>query len=89
MREVNAMDIVFVLSTLYAVIGNAVVLLILASKNISTKFLWSGTPGYLYRVCAKEPTAGPRLRCFALSTDVAFAVCFLCVPVFFGVSGKS
>ena len=62
----------FVFSVLYAVLGNLVVYLILSRRQIPMRFVWAGTPTYLYRVCRQTPEVGLKLRRFAASTDVAF-----------------
>ncbi len=62
----------FALSVLYAVLGNVVVYFILLRRGVPVRFLWSGTPGYLYRVCARAtPSVSDRLRRFSYSTNVA------------------
>jgi len=69
---------VFAISIGYAVIGNAAVLWILIRRGVQVRFLWSGTPGYLYRICAENTsTVGKGLRGFALSTNIAFIVAAL------------
>jgi hypothetical protein len=72
------MYLVFAISVSYAVIGNATVLWILIRRGVEVRFLWSGTPGYLYRICAQNASAaGKGLRRFALSTNIAFIVAIL------------
>jgi hypothetical protein len=62
----------FVASTAYAVIGNAVVLMVLLHRKAPLRLIWSGTPFYLYGVCNRSsPAAGRALRAFALSTNLA------------------
>ena len=73
----SAVIIVFVVSVAYSVLGNAAVYVVLARRKVPTRFIWSGTPGYLYRVCTESPTVGPGLSRFAFSTNVAFVVAFL------------
>jgi hypothetical protein len=61
----------FVATIVYAVIGNAAVYIILVRKKIPVRFLWAGTPGYLYGVCCRATPPMPRiLRMFALSTNI-------------------
>jgi hypothetical protein len=55
----------------YAVLRNVAVYIILASRKVPMRFGWAGTPFYLYRVCAQASPAMPRLRTFALSTNIA------------------
>jgi hypothetical protein len=55
----------------YAVLGNFAVYVILVSRKVPVRFGWAGTPFYLYRVCVQASPAMPRLRTFALSTDIA------------------
>jgi hypothetical protein len=75
--------ILFTLSVLYAVLGNAIVYLILIRRKARMSTMWAGTPGYLYRVCVNEPTiVGPRLRRFAFSTNIAFFVAMIVGFVF-------
>ena len=65
----------FAVSALYAVVGNAAVAWVLIRRSVPVRFLWSGTPGYLYRICAENTTTvGKYLRRFAFSTNVAFLV---------------
>ncbi len=67
--------IIFALSVLYAVLGNIIVYIILIRRKVGLRFIWTGTPGYLYRVCLKERTiVGNRLCRFAFSTNIAFLV---------------
>ena len=68
---------IFVFSALYAVISNIIVYSALKRRKIPLPFGRSGMPGYLYRVCAKEPTVGTALRRFAFSTNVAYVIAFL------------
>ena len=64
----------------YAVLGNAFVLLALMRRNVPLNFMWAGIPGYLYRRCIGADV-GTALTQFALSTNVALVVAFLCSPV--------
>jgi hypothetical protein len=69
------MIFLFVLSVTYAVLGNAIVCLVLIRRKVSLSFFLAGTPGYLYRVCAQAgPVVGTPLRRFAWTTNVAFAL---------------
>jgi hypothetical protein len=58
-------------TVIYAVLGNAAVYVILVRRKIPVGFGWAGTPGYLYRICARASPTMPRLRTFALSTNIA------------------
>ena len=70
--------VAFGLSVLYAVLGNVVVYWLLVRRRVAVRFFWSGTPGYLYRVCAQAtPSVGIHLRRFAYSTNVAFLAAVL------------
>lgn len=63
----------FTITVAYSVVGNALLYVILRRRGISFRFMWSGTPGYLYRVCRQSTTPLPRaLTGFALSTYIAF-----------------
>jgi hypothetical protein len=60
------------LSVTYSVIGNAVVLLMLIRRRTPLRFLWAGTPFYLYGICNRaNPPTSRALRGFALSTNIA------------------
>jgi hypothetical protein len=69
----------------YAVIGNAVVGLILARRKASISFWRAGLPFYLYGVCNRlTPPTSRALRGFALSTNIAGILAIplaLCVAV--------
>jgi hypothetical protein len=63
----------FTISVAYAALGNAAVYILLRRRNVPVRFIWSGTPGYLYGVCRRSFPPVPRsLTRFALSTHVAF-----------------
>jgi hypothetical protein len=64
--------IIFVASVSFAVLGNAIVYIILVHRKVPLRSFWAGTPGYLYRVCVNSPSVGTRLRRFAFSTNIAF-----------------
>jgi hypothetical protein len=71
----NLLIIIFALSIAYAVIGNVVVYVILIRRKVPVRFLWAGTPGYLYRICANQSgLVSSGLRKFALSTNILFLV---------------
>lgn len=56
----------------YAALGNAFVLVALTRRKTPVRFIWAGTPFYLYRICNRsEPPASRALRIFALSTNIA------------------
>jgi hypothetical protein len=74
------MLVVFPLSVAYAVLGNVAVYWILRRRRIPMKFLWVGTPGYLYGLTIP----GTALRRFALSTNIVFIVAILCTVVMAG-----
>ena len=74
-----ALGSIFVFCVVYAVFGNLVVYLILSRRGVPMRFMWAGTPTYLYRVCAKSPDVGVALRRFAASTNIAFVVAMLFV----------
>ena len=75
MQEVAAN--LFVLCLSYAIVGNAIAYVILARRGIPVRFLWAGTPGYLYRVSSEDPRAGASLRRYCLSTNIAFVLAFV------------
>jgi hypothetical protein len=71
-------DFAFVLTVLYAVIGNAIVFLILAQRKVPLRFMWAGTPLYLYGMCKRLSPPMPILKAFALSTNISL---LLAVPL--------
>ncbi len=82
---IDLLLIIFALSVLYAVLGNAIVRVILRRRGVPVRWLWAGTPGYLYRVCAQAtPTVGNHLRGFAYSTDVAWLIAMISGVCAFG-----
>ncbi len=67
--------IIFTLTTVYAVLGNIIVYIILMRRKVRFRSIWAGTPGYLYRICLRERTVvGKRLCRFAFSTNIAFLI---------------
>jgi hypothetical protein len=71
----NLIMVLFALSVVYAVIGNAVVYVVLLRRKVPVRSIWAGVPTYLYRVCANaDSKVGTALRRLALSTDVALAI---------------
>jgi hypothetical protein len=63
---------IFAASIAYAAIGNTAVLLILLGRKIPLRFIWAGTPFYLYGLCNRAtPPTSRALRAFALSTNIA------------------
>jgi hypothetical protein len=70
--------IAFAVAVLYAVLGNVAVYIVLMRRGVPVRSMWAGTPGYLYRVCARaDGIVGAALRRFALSTNIAFLLAFL------------
>jgi hypothetical protein len=70
--------LVFALSITYAVVGNVVVLLILIRRRTPFRFIWAGTPLYLYGICNRStPPTSRALTGFALSTNIAL---FVAIP---------
>jgi len=70
--------VAFSVAVLYAVLGNVAVYVVLLRRGVSVKFMWAGTPGYLYRICHNAKRAvGTGLERFALSTNVALALAVL------------
>ena len=62
----------FMISVAYAALGNAAVYIVLRRRDVPFRFIWSGTPGYLYGVCRRSFPPVPRsLTRFALSTNFA------------------
>jgi hypothetical protein len=71
----NLIMVLFALSVVYAVVGNAVVYVVLLRRKVPVRSIWAGVPTYLYRVCANaDSKVGTALRRLALSTDVALAI---------------
>ena len=65
-------SLAFTISVAYAVLGNTAVYILLRRRNVLFRFIWSGTPGYLYGVCHRSFPPVPRsLTRLALSTNVA------------------
>ena len=63
----------FTITVTYAVLGNAVVYLLLRRRRIALLLMWSDTPGYLYGICRRSTPPLPHaLTRFALSTYIAF-----------------
>jgi hypothetical protein len=63
----------FMITVAYSAVGNAVLYVLLRRRGVAFRFVWSGTPGYLYRVCRRSTPPLPRaLTGFALSTYIAF-----------------
>ena len=80
-----AIGFIFVLSIVYAVLGNVVVYLILSRRKVPMRSMWAGTPTYLYRVCRQSPVVGVVLCRFVASTNVAFIVAMLLLIFLGGV----
>ncbi len=79
--------ILFVLSVAYSVVGNAMVYVMLVRRKVSLSFMWSGTPGYLYRKCVTSPdVVGNALTRFAFSTVASFLVVPVAAIGFFATS---
>lgn len=73
----GAFGIIAILSGLYAIVGNIAVHAALVERKVPVRFMWSGTPFYLYNLCVREPEkAGIGLRKFAFSTNIAFFLAF-------------
>jgi len=71
----NLLMVLFAMGVVYAVVGNAVVYVVLLRRKVPVRAIWAGVPSYLYRVCANaDPKVGAGLRRFALSTDVALVL---------------
>jgi hypothetical protein len=65
-------SLAFAISIAYAALGNAAVYILLRRRKVPIRFIWSGTPGYLYGICHRSIPPVPRsLTRFALSTNVA------------------
>lgn len=70
--------IAFASCVTYSVVGNALVLLVLIRRKTPLRFMWAGTPFYLYGICNRStPPTSRALRGFALSTNIAL---FLAIP---------
>ncbi len=78
--------IFLVVGITYSVIGNAVIYFIVKNKGIETKFIWTGTPGYLHKILVNQPeTFGKGMRIFSLSTIIVFVFVMLAGITFSGV----
>ena len=64
---------VFATCIAYAVIGNAIVLVVLLRRKTPLRTMRGGTPLYLYGVCSSLPNHRA-LTAFALSTNVALLI---------------
>lgn len=83
--EMNYSILIFVACLAYAVIGNAVIYLIVKNKGIEISFIWSGTPGYLHKILLKHPDIfGNRMRIFSSTTIIAFVLVMLSVVIMGG-----
>jgi hypothetical protein len=65
----------FAICVVHAVIGNAIVGLILLRRKTPLRLMWVGTPFYLYGVCNRTvPPTGRALKALALSTNIALVL---------------
>jgi len=65
--------LIYAIVGVYAVLGNFVAYVMLASRGVPMRFFFAGVPGYLYRACVRAgPAVSINLRRFCLSTGVAF-----------------
>lgn len=70
--------LLFVIAVVYAILGNLVAYVMLASRGVPVHTFFAGVPGYLYRICVSAgPSVSINLRRFCLSTGVAFLVAAL------------
>jgi hypothetical protein len=76
----------FLVAALYGIFGNVIVWLMLTHRKVPLRFIWSGAPFYLYRVCNRMSPPSPTLKAFALSTNVAL---ILAVPLLIWVFAAS
>jgi hypothetical protein len=68
----------FVAAGITAVFGNLLVYILLTRQGVPAKFMWSGTPFYLYKVCVRAQPPVRRSLCrLALVTNVAFIAAFV------------
>jgi hypothetical protein len=81
---VEGIATIFALSVAYAVFGNVAVYVALARRKVPMRLMWSGTPGYLYRVCVQSSAVSIGLRRFAFSVNVAFVIAILSGILFSG-----
>ncbi len=80
---ISAVYLVFGVSVTYATVANAVVFIALRRRHVPFRFVWSGTPGYLYRKCVEAgPMVGTGLRRVALTANIALLLAFLCLPAY-------
>jgi hypothetical protein len=73
----------FVAAVAFAAIGNAIAYILLVRRHLPVRFIWAGTPFYLYRICVRSnPPVPTLLRWFTLATNVAFiAACILAISL--------
>ena len=63
----------FVAAVVVAALGNVVVYVLLRRRGVPIRFIWAGTPFYLYGLCVRaQPPVSAHLRRFALVTNIAF-----------------
>jgi hypothetical protein len=61
-----------------AVFGNALVYVLLSRRGVPIRFMWAGTPFYLYKLCVRAQPPVRRSLCrLALVTNVAFIAAFV------------
>lgn len=64
--------VVFAACIIYAVVGNAIVLLVLVCRKTPLQWIWAGMPFYLYGICNRSSRPAARATiAFALSTNIA------------------
>jgi hypothetical protein len=74
----------FAAAVITAVFGNLLVYVLLTRRGVPVRFLWSGTPFYLYKLCVRaQPPVRPSVCRLALATNVAFIAAFVLGIVLF------
>ena len=74
----------FVASVLLAVFGNLIVYVRLVRRGIPVRFVWAGTPGYLYRTALRvDPAVAASVRALALVSVISFFLAFVLGAVAF------
>jgi hypothetical protein len=65
-------------AVLVATVGNALVYVLLSRRGVPVRFMWAGTPFYLYAMCVRaQPPVRGALRGLALTTNIAFIAALL------------
>lgn len=68
----------FAASVLVAVVGNLIVYIKVTRSGIPVRFMWAGTPGYLYRAALRaNPTVAALVRPIAFASNLGLLLAFV------------